>query len=180
MYTKLGLVTSVTVVLASAQGAVVAATASTFIPVSVNVSQACTISTASALAFAAYDPIGVNATAALNATGQISVSCSKGASGLSIGMDAGTHAAGDQRKMQGSVAANTLNYSISQPPNNVPGTACTFPGLTPWTNIGAGMLTLSTATSKSARLYSVCGTIPGGQDAAAEAYTDTVNATLNF
>jgi spore coat protein U-like protein len=95
-------------------------------------------------------------------------------------MDTGTHAAGDQRKMQGSSAANTLNYSITQPPSNVPGTACTFPGQTPWTNTGAGMLTLSAATSKSARLYNVCGSIPGGQDATAEAYTDTVSATLNF
>jgi spore coat protein U-like protein len=180
MLKKSGLAMSVTVALASAQGAVLAASASTFIPVSVNVSQACSISTTSALAFASYDPIGVNATAALNSTGQISVSCSKGASGLAIGMDAGTHATGDQRKMQGSVAANTLNYSISQPPSNAPGTACTFPGLTPWTNTGAGMLTLPVATSKSARVYNVCGTIPGGQDAAAEAYTDTVSATLNF
>lgn len=180
MYKKLGLAISVTAMLACAQGTVLAGSASTFIPVSVNVSQACSISTTSALAFATYDPVGVNATAALNATGQISVSCSKGASGLSIGMDAGTHATGDQRKMQGTSAANTLSYSISQPPSNVPGTACTFPGLTAWTNTGAGMLTLTAATTKSVRLYNVCGSIPGGQDATAEAYTDTVSATLNF
>jgi spore coat protein U-like protein len=180
MYKKLGFAMSVTVVLASAQGIVLAASASTFIPVSVNVSQACSISTITALAFASYDPIGVNATAALNATGQISVSCSKGASGLAIGMDAGTHAAGAQRNMQGATPANTLSYSISQPPSNVPGVACTFPGLTPWTNTGAGMLTLSASTAKAARLYNVCGSIPGGQDATAEAYTDTVSATLNF
>lgn len=180
MLKKQGLVMSLTIFLISASGAWAAGTASTFIPVTVKVSEACTITVTSALAFASYDPIGVNATAALNSTGQISVSCTKGSKSLAIGMDAGTHATGDQRKMQGSVAANTLNYSISQPPSNVPGTACTFPGLKPWTNTGAGMLTLSEATTKSARLYNVCGSIPGGQDATAEAYTDTVSATVNF
>ena len=161
-------------------GTAVAATAGTSIPVSASVSQVCSISTSSALAFTGYDPIGANATAALNATGQISVSCAKGAAGLTIGMDNGTHVAGVQRQMIGGTSTNLLQFNIFQPPSNAPSTACTFPGTTPWTNVGAGMLTLTSASSKAARLYNVCGTIPGGQDVAADTYTDIVTATINF
>ncbi len=161
-------------------GTALAASASTTLPVSASVSQACAISTTSALAFAAYDPIGANAAAALNATGQISVACSKGAAGLTIGMDNGTHVAGTQRQMLGGSAAGLLQYNIFQPPTNAPGTACTFPGTTPWGSTGASVLTLTSAPAKAARLYNVCGTIPGGQDVAADAYTDAVSATINF
>ena len=171
---------SVAVILLAVSDVVLAATASTNIPVSASVSQNCSISTTSALAFAAYDPVGTNATAALNTTGQISVACSKGATGLTIGMDNGTHVAGAQRQMLGGTAAGMLQYNIFQPPTNAPNTACTFPGVTAWTAVGTGMLTLSSAPTKVARVYSVCGTIPGGQDVAADTYTDTVGAAINF
>ena len=157
-----------------------AASSSTTIAVSASVTQNCTISTTAALAFASYDPIGANASAALNATGQISVACSKGATGLTIGIDSGAHVSGSQRQMLGSVAAGMLQYNLFQPPNNTPRTPCSFPAVTNWTNTGAGLFTLSSATTKEARVYNVCGTIPGGQDVAADAYADTVSATINF
>jgi spore coat protein U-like protein len=166
--------------LLDAFGVAQAASASASIPVSASVTQTCSISTTSALAFAGYDPIGANATAALNTTGQISISCAKGSTGLTIGMNNGTHVSGTQRQMIGGTSANLLSYSIFQPPTNAPNTACTFPGTTPWTNIGAGMLALTSAPAKTARLYNVCGTIPGGQDVAADTYTDIVIATINF
>jgi spore coat protein U-like protein len=174
---------SVIVALLSLPGVCPAETAnkaSTNIPVTASVSQTCSISTTSAIAFGAYDPIGSNATAALNATGQISVSCSKGATGLTIGMDNGTHVAGTQRQMLGGTAAGLLKYNLYQPPNNTPNTACTFPGSTAWTTTTNGLLTISSAPSMVARAYNVCGTIPGGQDVAADTYTDTVGATINF
>lgn len=157
-----------------------AASAPANIAVSATVSQGCSISTTAALAFGAYDPIGTNATAALNATGQVSVACSKGATGLTIGMDNGTHVVGEQRHMQGTVATDILQYNLFQPPTNVAGEACSFPGTIAWTASGAGLLPLTTAPSKVARLYNVCGTIPGGQDSTTGTYTDTVVATLNF
>jgi len=163
-----------------ASGAVAAASLSTSVPVSASVSQNCSISTTSALAFSAYDPVGTNAVAALNATGQISVACSKGAAGLTIGMDNGTHVSGAQRQMLGGTAGSLLQYSIFQPPTNTPGTACTYPGTTAWSSIGAGLFTLTSAPTKVTRVYNVCGTIPGGQDVAADTYTDTVGATINF
>ena len=158
-----------------------AATDTTTIAVSATVSQGCSISTTAALAFGAYDPIGANATAALNATGQISVACSKGATGLTIGMGNGTHAVAAQRQMQGAAATDILLYNLFQPPTNVAGVACTFPATIPWNSAGpAGVLTLTSAPSKLPRLYNVCGTVPGGQDATTGIYTDTVIATLNF
>jgi spore coat protein U-like protein len=157
-----------------------AGSTSTTVAVSATVSQGCSVSTISALAFGSYDPIGANATAALNATGQLSVACSKGASGLTIGMDNGSHALGIQRQMQGTLVTDILRYNLFQPPSTIAGVACSFPGTTGWTATGPGLLTLSTAPSKVIRLYNVCGTIPGGQDAMTGVYSDTVIATLNF
>jgi spore coat protein U-like protein len=172
---------SIAAALLSASAVALAATDTTNIAVTATVSQGCSISTTTALAFGAYDPIGANATAALNATGQISVACSKGATGLTIGMNNGTHVVGTQRQMQGATATDILLYNLFQPPTNVPGVACAATGTIPWnTTAPAGVLTLSNAPSKAARLYNVCGTIPGGQDATTGAYTDTVIATLNF
>jgi spore coat protein U-like protein len=180
MFKKLMSCLSVALALSALSGVTLAATASTSIPVSANVTQNCAISTSGALAFTTYDPVGVNATTPLNATGQISVTCSKGAIGLTIGMDNGAHVAAAQRQMIGVTATNLLQYNLFQPPSNVPGTTCTFPGTTAWTASGAGVLTLTSAPSKVARLYNVCGTIPAGQDVAADTYSDTVGATINF
>jgi spore coat protein U-like protein len=95
-------------------------------------------------------------------------------------MDNGAHVTAVQRQMIGVSATNLLQYNLFQPPSNTPGTACTFPGTTAWTTIGAGLLTITTAPTKVARLYNVCGTIPAGQDVAADTYSDTVGATINF
>lgn len=176
---KAALSLSAAVALSTVSVITLAATASSTIAVSASVSQACSISTTSALAFGAYDPVGANASAALNATGQISVVCAKGASSLTIGMNGGAQPAGAQRQMKG-VLLGLLNYNLFQPPSNVPGTACTFPGTIAWTDTGSGLLTLSAAPSKAARLYNVCGTIPGGQDVTVDSYADVVSATLNF
>ena len=180
MHTNSVLRFSIAVAFSAVSGVALAATASTSVPVSANVTQNCAISTSAALAFTTYDPVGVNATVPLNATGQISVTCSKGAVGLTIGMDNGAHVAASQRQMIGVTATNLLQYNLFQPPSNAPGTACTFPGTTAWTASGAGLLTLTSAPTKVARLYNVCGTIPAGQDVAADTYSDTVGATINF
>lgn len=83
--------------------------------------------------------------------------------------------------MLGGTSADVLQYNLFQPPNNTPGTACTFPGTTAWTNAGAGLLTLASPASNAGRTYNVCGTIPGGQNVSADpSYTDTVSATINF
>jgi len=153
-------------------GSALAGAASTGLSVSASVTANCTIST-TALTFGAYDPLSGSA---LNGTGTVIVACTKGATGLTIGMDNGSNF-GTKRQMAS--GAERLPYDLFQPPSNTPLAACTFAG-TAWTNTGAGLLTLVDAPSKAARTYNVCGTIPAGQDVAAGAYADTVSATINF
>ena len=167
--------------LAVASGSLLAATTTTTIPVSAKVSQACSISTVGGgIAFGTYDPIGTNATAALYANGSVTVTCSKGSTGVTIGMDSGKQPLADQRQMKGATGTTPLKYGIFQPPSTVPSAACTVPGTVAWTGVGTGLLTLDIAPTKEARTYNVCGVIPGGQDVTVEAYSDTVTATLNF
>lgn len=157
---------------------VLAASAPANVAVSATVSTTCTI-TATPLAFGDYDPIGVNATADKTGTGSVTVACAKGAATLTIGMNYGTHVSGTtQRQMVGPTATDLLSYNLFQPASTAPGAAC--PGTIPWTTTGTGLLTLEKAPSKNGRTYSVCGTIPMGQDASAGVYNDTVIATLNF
>jgi spore coat protein U-like protein len=181
MIKKYGIGLTVVAALLSASGASLAATATTSIAVSARVSKACSISTVGGgIAFGEYDPIGTNATAALYASGSVSVTCSRGSTGVTIGMDMGKQPVADQRQMKGAAGATLLKYNIFQPPSSAPGVACTVPGTIAWTNTGAGLLTLDTAPTKDARSYNVCGVVPGGQDVTVEAYSDTVTATLNF
>ncbi|MFA7279352.1 MAG: spore coat protein U domain-containing protein [Sterolibacterium sp.] len=169
--------------LLAASGIALSATTSTTIAVSAAVSKACTISTTAALAFGTYDPIGANLTANLLATGAVTVVCSKGSTGLSIGMDNGTHSAGSQRQMvlTGGTATDILLYDIYLPPSTAPATACATTGGTAWnTTSPGGVLTLTDAPTKVGRLYNVCGSIPMAQDAPTGNYTDLVTATLTF
>lgn len=162
--------------LAAAPASALTATAN--LAVSASVAQNCTIST-TPLAFGAYDPVVTNATTDLNGTGSVSVACTKGATGLSIGLGNGQNYSGGTRRMAG--GGDFLGYAIYRPPNNSPGTACSFPGTLAWgTTIGTDTLALTNAASKAPRTYNVCGTIPAGQDVTVATYNDTVVATINF
>lgn len=155
-------------------GSAFAATATANLAVSASVSKNCTIST-TPLAFGAYDPVVANLTAALTGQGSVSVACSKGSTGLTVGLGNGLNFL-VSRRMTGP-AADFLLYDLFQPTGVTPATAC--PGTVPW-GTGAAVLTLTAAPSKAARPYLVCGSIPGGQDVAVDAYADTVVATVTF
>ncbi len=160
-----------------AAGSAAAASVSADITVSASVSQKCSITT-TPLSFGAYDPVDVNAAAALDASGTVAVACSKGASALTIGMGDGANAVSGQRSMKG--ATDVLQYGLFLPSGTAPGAPCTYTGATAWTTTAGGLLTLTTPTSKTARTYNVCGRIPAAQDVAVDTYTDTVVATINF
>ena len=165
-----------------------AAQTTTPLLVTATVIQTCTITAPVGLAFGTYDPVTANLTAALNATGQIRVACTKGAIGaggvgasMTLGVDPGGNPNGAQRQMKGVAGGNLLPYNVTQPASAVPGAVCNFGSGTPWTNIaGAGMLTLVAAPNNLARIYNVCGSIPPNQNVSPDSYTDTVHATLNF
>jgi len=154
-----------------AAGGALAATDTTTFQVTASVTQNCTIS-AVALAFGPYDPIVANAAANLDATGGVTITCTKG-SNVTIGLDAGLHSAnavGTTRAMSDGGTAY-LSYELYQPGGYA----------TVWGASGTALYTPAAAPSKAPRAFTINGRVPAGQDAAVAAlYSDTVTATVNF
>jgi spore coat protein U domain-containing protein, fimbrial subunit CupE1/2/3/6 len=154
---------------------VFAASTPTTFTVSASVINNCTIS-AGNLAFGSYDPVVANNTtgADLYANSTLTVACTKGASNVWIGLDAGANGAsavGTTRAMSAG-GGNFLSYELyTANPNPAPGTA--------WGNTQATGASY-TPVSKAAASITVYGRTPKGQDAAAGAYSDTITATINY
>ena len=163
-------------------GAVSAASPqSTTFTVTASVAANCTIA-ATPVAFGVYDPVTVNATAALtNGAGTVQVTCTKGALPV-IALNAGANgaAAGVSRSMKGA-GTDLLGYELYLPPTTVASAACVFPATSVWnTSVGAGTLATTAAPSRAMRSYNICGSVPGGQDVSVDSYTDTVIASVTF
>jgi len=144
-----------------------AGSASANLSVSAAVANNCTIAT-SPLAFGTYDPVVANASNNLDATGTVTVACTKGAT-ATIGLGLGSNASGNTRRMTDG-SSNFLTYEMYQDSSRS----------TIWGNAGAELLTPSAAPSKSSRDFTVYGRIPSNQDVPAGSYADTVTATVNF
>jgi spore coat protein U-like protein len=164
-------------VLASAQA--IAGTGTSTLTATTTVNANCTVSTIP-VAFGSYNPIGTNKTNDLNATGAITITCVKGTA-PTIALGLGNNSSAGMRRMFDASAADFLTYELYQPPNNIAGTACSFPGTTVWGTSGASVFTPTSATTKAARTYNVCGTVPKAQNPSiGSSYSDTVVATVNF
>lgn len=150
--------------------------------ITASVAQTCLVSATSTLAFGTYDPVVTNASTALTGTGSVSIKCTKGSSGITLDLDAGAHASGNQRRLQGAtVTTEFLNYGITQPATASPWTSCA--GSTVWgSTVGGSLYTPTGVTwsASAAQAFTVCGSIPGGQNISAQSYTDTVTVTVNF
>jgi spore coat protein U-like protein len=140
----------------------------------------CVIS-ADALDFGLYDPMLANAAAPRNASANLTIACTKGSS-PSITIDLGRHASGGSRYMRITTAAfaDTLRYELYQPPTPGTNSACSFPGAKLWGAAPSQAFQPTQPTSRTARSYNVCGTIPAGQGVSVGSYADTVVATVNF
>ena len=164
--------------LVAVQPAHAAGSATSNLAVSASIAANCTIST-TAVAFGAYDPVVANAATALNATGGVTIGCTKG-SAPTITLGLGAHASGSQNNMLNGSNSDVMAYNLYQPPSATPGTACTFPGSQLWGTTGTAIFTPTVPGSKATRTYNICGTVPAGQDISVGSYTDTVVATVNF
>jgi spore coat protein U-like protein len=144
-----------------------AATATANLPVTARVIQQCTIAAPNTLAFGDYDPVSAHASANLDATTTINVACTKGSTGVWIGLGLGANPTGSTRQLAS--GALRLTYEIYRETGRT----------TVWGN------TLATGvnyvpTTRSVTAVSVYGRVPSGQDASVGSYTDTVVATINF
>jgi spore coat protein U-like protein len=153
-----------------------AATATANLNVTAQVNANCSIAT-TAVAFGVYDPITAHASADLDATGGVTIACTKGTATINVGLGLGNNASGAVRRMSDG-GTERLTYELFHPASNAVGAACAY--TTVWGTTGANLLSLTAAPSKAGRLYSVCGRVASGQDPAAGSYTDTVVATVTF
>jgi spore coat protein U-like protein len=134
--------------------------------VSATVARNCSITT-TAVAFATYDPVVANATAPLDGTGSVVVTCTKGA-GTRIDLGLGANVAGTTRRMAG--GTDFLTYQLYQNTGRT----------TVWGSGAAAGLIIPVAPSRAARTFTVFGRVPAGQDVGAASYSDSVVATINF
>ena len=170
----------------AAAGTASAATAvSGSMAISATVIDKCTISTGN-MAFGNYDGQATNSATILTATATLSTACAKSLSTTQfIGLNGGTTVGGSMtaRKMRGTLSnGDLLSYSLNQPTNSTPGAVCKAVGTgTNWDDgTTARFLLPANTVGLSIRSYTVCGEVAAGQNIQADAYTDSVIATINF
>ena len=154
-----------------ATSAILAATQTANLPVTATVSANCAIST-SAVAFGAYDPAVVNASAALDGTGSVLVTCTSGASttvtlGQGANADTGSTTAVPLRRMKDG-GTNYLAYFLYSDSGRT----------TVWGDTGGtGLAHTGTGSQASLTVY---GRVTAGQNVPTGNYSDTVVATVTF
>ena len=151
----------------------VAASRTSTVTVTTTVSPSCNISAAT-LAFAAYDPVNTHATVPDDATGGITVRCTKGATGITIDLGAGANNSGSQRQMV-HATNNTilLGYEIYKEAGHT-----NVWGLGDGGSVNSGTTLDGTGSDVVVTMY---GRIPAAQlQAIAGNYSDTVVSTVNF
>jgi spore coat protein U domain-containing protein, fimbrial subunit CupE1/2/3/6 len=162
----------------AATGAFAGVDNSKSIAVSAAVTNNCVVSAGATLDFGSYDPISANATSGKPGTGNFSVICTKGATGVLVGLGLGTHANVAQRRL--SNGTDTLDYNLFQPT----GAAFdTCPGTTAWDDTASKLSlppTFFDTGSTAPKIVAVCGTIPPAQNVSAGSYSDTVVIDVTF
>jgi spore coat protein U-like protein len=143
--------------------------------VTANVAASCTVS-ATNIAFGAYDPADTNATAPRDASGNVSVRCTRGTSTAVAALNQGANAATGStcasplRQMNGG-GSERLRYDIYKEAGRTSPWGCDA------TNTQAIPTFASSVTPVTLTTY---GRIAAGQDAAIGSYTDTVQVSVTF
>jgi spore coat protein U-like protein len=169
---KLNLAIAALVVMSAAASSAYAGTATSNLAVSATVSNNCTISTGSGVAFGTYDPVVTNASAGsdLAVTGTIDTTCTNGSS-VTVTLGQGSHAdtgstdAAPVRRM----LAGTTDYLSYQLYTDSAHT-------TVWNNTTGATVT-GTGASVATTVY---GLVTKGQNVPTGSYADTVVATVTF
>ncbi|MFL5311274.1 MAG: spore coat U domain-containing protein [Myxococcales bacterium] len=170
MKTRILTLATAAAVLFTAHSAVAAGSKATTFNVSSSVAANCTIS-ATDLNFGAYDPVVANKTTALDVNTTVSVLCTKGSTGVTVGLDLGTHAAAGNRFM--SNGSDSLQYELYSD----------SAGGAVWSNGGAGVVAwpvFGPIGAGTGTPHTVFGRVPAAQDVSVGSYTDVVTATVNF
>jgi len=155
--------------LASAPLAASAGTATNTLSVTASVAKNCTVGS-STMAFGAYDPVVANLSTNLDQTSTITLTCTKSASGITLGFGASANAPGGCTSPARCMISGSdyLQYQIYSDSGRT----------SVWTTAIAETVTGGTTTPTDVTIY---GRIPSGQDAAVGAsYADSVTATVNF
>jgi spore coat protein U-like protein len=159
--------------LGKSQAVYAAGSQSSAVLVTATIPPSCTIGTA-AIAFAAYDPVNANATAPDDQTGDIIIRCTKGASGITVGLGNGANNTGAQRRMVNSGDRTaTIDYEVYKETGR---TTVWGPG--DGGSVRSGSDLNGTGTSVTVTMY---GRIPPHQlQATAGTYNDTLVSTILF
>ena len=138
--------------------------------VTASVSQKCILSSPT-LAFGAYDPVVTNNSANLDSTTTITVTCTKGATGITLGFGDSANApsgcTAPQRCLVGAVHTNYLDYQLYSDSGRT----------SVWTTAISESVTGGITTPTSVTIY---GRVPPTQDVNVDTYSDTVVATVNY
>jgi len=146
---------------------------SNVVVITASIPPSCTIGTA-AIAFAAYDPVNANATVPDDQSGEIVIRCTKGASGITVGLGNGSNNSGSQRRMtNASDPAAILDYEVFKESSR---TSVWGPG--DGGSVRSGPDMDGTGSNVTVTMY---GRIPPHQlQATAGTYRDTLVSTILF
>lgn len=147
----------------------IAGTATQTINVTANVNANCKLSNAVAVAFGTYDPVDVNYSTDLQATGSFDIRCTKGVTAALTINNGNNYSSPNRRMVGGTDSGVFLNYQLY-----------TTAGRTTVWDTSVGGTVSYTATNSSNTTQSIYGTVPAGQNVSAQAYSDTVTVTATF
>jgi Uncharacterized secreted protein len=168
--TKYALTTALVVAIAGLSSTAFAATATSNLPVSADVSASCTIDASAGVAFGQYDPIVTHVSADLTGSGTISTTCTNGFTAtLTLGQGANSDT--------GSTDAAPLRRMLSGTTDYLSYKLFTDAGLTTEWNNTVGTTVDGTGAPVSTTVY---GSIAAAQNVAVGSYADTVVATVTF
>jgi spore coat protein U domain-containing protein, fimbrial subunit CupE1/2/3/6 len=142
--------------------------------VTASVANSCKVTSTSDIAFGAYDPAVANFSTALDATGSVSVRCTRGTAAdvaLNEGANkAGTSSCASPLRRMTDGGTERLGYGIYKDSAHTQAWGCDAANDEPFTFAASNVPTTKTTY----------GTIPAGQDVAAGSYSDTVTVTVTF